>query len=173
MSYFYKLDYSDGQSTSQDFHDHSDISPLHTNVVMYAIGEKFGIGGLKKLAEEKFEIAFDSSAETDLTQLLQVITEVYNTTPDTDYGLRALAVTLTTTKPGLYPRLVILPEFKDTVAAVPQFAVDLIVSTAPHIRDGKCDRRERGFAQISDTSGGCYSGLVFHFEAGRRLNLVS
>ena len=134
MSYFYKLDYCDGQSISQDLHDNSDISPLHTNVVMYAIGEKFGIGGLKKLAEEKFRIAFRSSAETDLTQFLQVITEVYNPTPDTDYGLRDLAVTLAATNQGVYRRLAILPEFKDTVATVPQFAVDLIVMTAPHIR---------------------------------------
>lgn len=59
MSYFYKLNYSDSQVASPRQGDTHLISPLDTHVKMYAMGDKPGIVGLKRLAIEKFEVAFD------------------------------------------------------------------------------------------------------------------
>ena len=138
ISYLYELDYSDGKVTSKRHGDSHYISPLDTNVKMYAMGEKFGIDGLKQLAKEKFEVAFESVPTTKLGQFLDVIPEVYNSTPDTDEGLRELAVMLPLTREGSYKHLTNLPGFKSTIIQNPEFALGLILKTMPHVSCGYC-----------------------------------
>lgn len=152
ISYLYELNYSDGKVTSTRHGDSHYISPFDTNVKMYAMGEKFGIDGLKQLAKEKFEVAFDSVAPTKLGQFLDVIPEVYNSTPDTDEGLRELAVTLTLTREDSRKDLTSLPEFKSTIIQTPEFALDLILKTVPHVKSGYCHKCKHHVICKADTS---------------------
>lgn len=139
VSYFYMLDYSDTQMPPPLLSDSHDISPLDTNVKMYAMGEKYGIAGLKQLALNKFEVAFDCVKARDLGEFLFVIPDVYSSTPDTDDGLRNLVVSLPTTRKDCYKRLMIHPELKSTIIQTPLFALGLIIKTAPQVNGRWCD----------------------------------
>lgn len=164
ISYLYKLKYDDEKVTSQRHGDIHYVSPLDTNVKMYATGEKYGIEGLKLLALEKFEAAFDSivfdpEAATNLGQFLQVLPKVYSSTPDTDDGLRQLAVMLPLTRQNSYKSLTDLPEFKSTIFQTPEFALRLISKTVPLVREGRCRNcSARMMANADNRCSGCALG---------------
>ena len=70
--------------------DYQDIAqggrPLLVDAKMYAIGDKYGINGLKSHAKAKFSDALD--AGWDIVSFPEVIETVYTTTPASDRGLR-------------------------------------------------------------------------------------
>lgn len=152
ISYFYKLNYFDDQVASPRQGGTDLISPLDTHVTMYAMGDKFGIVGLKRLAIENFEAAFDSLESTNLDLFLQVVPQIFSSTPDTDDGLRSLSVMLPLTRKGCYKRLVNLPDFRSVILKTPQFAWGLLFKIGPRVDGGKCNYCKRyAFANAAST----------------------
>lgn len=82
---------------------------------MYAIAEKYDIAGLKALALEKYQIAFDRLHTNEFEEFLQVVPNIYRT-PDTELGLRDLAVKLAVKSRDTLMHLARQREFRDTVA---------------------------------------------------------
>ena len=144
--YFYKLDYEDAPLSSEEY-DVNYESQLHCNAGMYAIGDKYGTWGLKKLAAQKFETAFCSSMDTDATKagaaLMAVIPAVYSSTPDSDRELRDLAISLTLSTKQVYRSNTSTPDFKSLVTQVPDFAVDLVQRIAPIVCIKYCGNCEK------------------------------
>jgi len=94
IQYFYCLDYdvfSQGQQPDNGNNklqvlEKSRPPLLSTHAKVYAIGEKYLIGGLKALALRKFNAAITTHWARD--DFLEAVREAYGSTPDTDRGLR-------------------------------------------------------------------------------------
>lgn len=69
---------------------HVEKPHLVTHVKVYAIAEKYGIPGLKSLAREKF--AHQIELHVNSTELPEACQEAYETTVDTDRGLRDVVI---------------------------------------------------------------------------------
>lgn len=124
VTYLYTLDYTDTKLVT---HGSGSVvetpwdSGSHVNVQMYMMGDKYGIWGLKKTAEAKFEKAITQNK--GILDLLPVVATIYDSTPEQDRGLRDIAVRLA----GMdLAALAKLPQFKEVVADVPEFACDII-----------------------------------------------
>ncbi|KAK1948716.1 hypothetical protein LY78DRAFT_622784, partial [Colletotrichum sublineola] len=90
--YFYRLDYqqsldsnSHPQSPEQR-HNCTDLSGLFLHAKVYAIAEKYVIGGLKDLAVSKFRTAAETT--WDAGDFLDAASVAYTSTIETDWGLR-------------------------------------------------------------------------------------
>ncbi|KXH68191.1 BTB/POZ domain-containing protein [Colletotrichum salicis] len=93
IQYFYLLDYqqslySDSTSQSPELEqtNSTHISCLLLHAKVYAVAEKYAIGGLKALAVAKFKTA--ATQAWDPTAFLDAASETYTSTIDTDRGLR-------------------------------------------------------------------------------------
>ncbi|KAK2055578.1 hypothetical protein LY76DRAFT_628232 [Colletotrichum caudatum] len=91
IQYFYRLDYQllDSNNHSQSLEqqdDCTDLSGLFLHAKVYAIAEKYVVGGLKDLAVTKFRTAAETTWDTG--DFLNAAREAYNSTIDTDRGLR-------------------------------------------------------------------------------------
>ncbi|KAI9878895.1 MAG: hypothetical protein M1830_010199 [Pleopsidium flavum] len=121
--YLYCLDYNDlkvvlpSGVSSEDFANNA----ILINVHMYTMGDKYGIGGLKKVAEAKFEDAV-KQMENPL-QFLPAVVKIYKSTPAADRGLRDVTVRLATLS---VKSLMASTTFKEIVVKVPEFACDVI-----------------------------------------------
>ena len=60
---------------------------LTTHAKVFAIADKYGVAGLKALAQKKFENAWDSSTRDDVASAIRA---VYKTTPDSIKDLREI-----------------------------------------------------------------------------------
>lgn len=123
ITYLYKLDYDDSQVFLPGGLSNEEVAntPLLVNVIMYTMGDKYGIGGLKKVAETKFDEAV--TGLTSPLDFLLVVAEVYESTPEEDRGLRDVAVRHAILN---HKGLAISKKFRAVVAKVPQFACDII-----------------------------------------------
>lgn len=90
---------------------------LHTQV--YALGEKYDISSLKQLAKQKFEMA--AACYYDAPELAEAIALVYQSTVDTDRGLRDIVLQLFRRHPQLANTQDIYAVIKET----PGLALDL------------------------------------------------
>ncbi|GME35200.1 btb poz-like protein [Neofusicoccum parvum] len=83
------------ESESED-ESSSDQAPSHlvVHAKVYAIAEKYGITGLKSLARRKYasQLFEDSHWSTRTAEFAESIMEVYESTVDTDRGLRDLVI---------------------------------------------------------------------------------
>lgn len=109
---------SDGErhDTGDDTESESHLV-LHTQV--YALGEKYDIPSLKQLARQKFEMA--AACYYDAAELAEAIDMVYQSTIDTDRGLRDVVVQLFRMHPQLAQTQDMYAVIKDT----PGLALDL------------------------------------------------
>lgn len=108
------------------FHaEKSYISPLMTDVKMYALGEKYAIQSLKDIAAKNFSYCL----KTDTISLLYpnvendiglIIAEVYNGTPAFDRGLRDPLIDFAAKK---WLSLSSSPGFRSAIAKIPDFAI--------------------------------------------------
>ncbi|CAD0095351.1 unnamed protein product [Aureobasidium mustum] len=95
IHYFYHHDYLERETAKlQGLLFYSDehrkgIMAEHSR--MYAMGEKYGIPGLKSLAVAKFRRAYAGATHTGLAASLVI---VYKSTPESDKGLRSLLLGL-------------------------------------------------------------------------------
>lgn len=68
------------------------VSELHTNVQMYALAEKYDFADLRVEAIHKFNYFLNGKLEeqktAELSTVLTSIPDIYNTTPESDRGLR-------------------------------------------------------------------------------------
>ena len=71
-------------------HDPPDYSKILNNIAVYAIADKYDIPALQVLATENFRIALwnDERVLKDLASLPAIIDAVFDTTPDTQVGVR-------------------------------------------------------------------------------------
>ena len=74
-------------------HDPPDYHKLLNHIAVYAIADKYGIPELEVLAAKKFQDAlFDSGIVGDLPSLPAIVDAVFDTTPDTNCGLRNVVI---------------------------------------------------------------------------------
>ncbi|KAL9023881.1 MAG: hypothetical protein Q9196_006906, partial [Gyalolechia fulgens] len=62
------------------------VSAVWNNVQVYALAEKYDVQPLKSLAAKRFRVG--AAEEWKIVDILPILTEVYNTTPTADRGLR-------------------------------------------------------------------------------------
>ncbi len=123
ITYLYSLDYNDSKGvlpSGVGNKDSANDAPL-INVHMYTMGDKYGIGGLKKVAEVKFEDAVKQKMSP--LEFLPAVIKIYESTPDVDRGLRDVAVRLATLS---VKSLTASTTFRKVIAKVPEFACDVI-----------------------------------------------
>ena len=109
---------------------------------MYVLADKYGVGGLKKIAEQYFEAAFYKlpSHVDKCAGLMAVLHTIYNTTLESDRGLRDLVVSLATQGSDFYTALCSSEQSRPTAVAVPQFVTELLVKTAPGVTLKPCPK---------------------------------
>lgn len=90
-----RFDYASYESESEDEPSH-DAAPSHlvAHAKVYAIAEKYGITGLKLLARRKYagQLFEDGHWSSQTAEFADSIIEVYESTVDTDRGLRDLVI---------------------------------------------------------------------------------
>lgn len=116
LEFFYTLDYQDGPKILE-----GSTHNLVTHASVYGIAEKYEITPLKVLAKQKFENMI--KGQWDDPSLPDAIEIIYNTTHNTDRGLRTI---LTTSIKGQNKKLLQKPQFADVVRSCGDFAVDLM-----------------------------------------------
>ena len=152
VRYLYSLDYDDAQL--EDGKEY--ISKLHCNALMYALGDRYDIQGLKVLATEKLNRANYGQMYRDkktLAELMAVIPVIYTSTVDSDRTLRDVVVELATSSTEQYSSIRKRDDFKMAVETVPQFAWDLIEKTGQFAvldKCGHCDDDDNGRLDVSD-----------------------
>ena len=84
VTFFYTSNYDSG---NPDNTTKNEVGPiLMANTLVYSIADKYDIKGLKTLAQAKFEnLAF---AAWECKDFPAIVAEVFDTTPDSDLGLR-------------------------------------------------------------------------------------
>ncbi|CAD6591088.1 MAG: hypothetical protein ASARMPREDX12_004920 [Alectoria sarmentosa] len=108
---------------------------LVCNASMYGMGDKYGILGLKGIASEKFAATFKlpewhaewTCSEVSIGSLATAIKCIYDSTPESDKGLRDQI--LKYAKLHL-KRLLTLEDFKAVLAEVSEFSYQLLVQEA-------------------------------------------
>ena len=86
-------------SPGNDYFESTDDSRLLVHTQVYAVAEKYDIQPLKDLACQKFEIAM--ACYYDSPELADAIEEVYNSTVDSDRGLRNIIIQAFRSHPSL------------------------------------------------------------------------
>ena len=90
VTFFYTGNYDDGNAAITATDAESSVGPvLMANTLVYAIAEKYDIGRLKRLANAKFRKIHCCTA-WKCEEFLNVVSEVFDTTPDQDLGLRSV-----------------------------------------------------------------------------------
>lgn len=99
-------------------------APSLLNARMYAIGEKYGIPGLKGLALKKFERAIENNWENNT--FCSVIILIYNSTHQGDRGLRDAVTKVACQNAGI---LKTKSEFQAVLDTLTPFTADLLRET--------------------------------------------
>lgn len=95
-------------------------SAVWNNIQVYALAEKYDVQPLKSLAAKRFKIGITGQWETD--DILMVLAEVYNTTPNTDRQLRDDILPVCA---RYSDELIVLPEFHEMLRNDGALAVDV------------------------------------------------
>ena len=100
---------------------------LHVHAQMYSVGDKYDLPSLKKEAARRFgeDVRIPGHSKRETLTLLSVVQTVYQTTPDSDRGLRDLVVQHIFPRYGKASNHFI--EELDNALGVRQFARDIIV----------------------------------------------
>ncbi len=130
----YLYDFGQGPILTVDDNDARRLSSLQllANAHMYNVGDKYGIDGLKGIASEKFATILNQpewhakwdSSTMGIGALVTVIKYIFDSTPESDRGLRDQIL-------GYAVRhlksLLALEDFKVVLAKVPEFSYQLLV----------------------------------------------
>lgn len=112
------------------------ISRYSTVVMMYAIGDKYDIRGLKQESERRFAVCL-REMEWSVIQIdyfLQAVSLVYTMTSDCDRGLRDQAAVFGRENWG---RFCLVPDFKDNLSRYYDFVSDIITERGAPSEEGK------------------------------------
>ncbi|KAF2716374.1 hypothetical protein K431DRAFT_323846 [Polychaeton citri CBS 116435] len=101
---------SECECEEEEYEDEESHLLLHTRV--YALAEKYDIPSLKQLSRRKFEIAL--ACYWDSPDFADTIDEVYNSTVDSDRGLRDIVLQAFRTHPQLATTKDVYAIIKDT-----------------------------------------------------------
>ncbi|KAF2221859.1 hypothetical protein BDZ85DRAFT_274762 [Elsinoe ampelina] len=111
---------SDTQSESEDYEEYdSDESHLLAHTRVYALAEKYQIPALKSLAQAKFEVAM--ACFYDSPEFADAVEEVYNSTIDSDRGLRNVVIQAFRT----HPQLANTQDVYSVIKSTPSLAFEL------------------------------------------------
>ena len=61
------------------------------NIRVYALADKYNIPALKELAKTKFETCV-TARRPEITRFAEIVDSIFNSTPETDPGLRAIVI---------------------------------------------------------------------------------
>ena len=146
LQYLYRLDYTteghsdclydygQGPNLIMDNNDDRRLAclQLYASAHMYNMGDKYDIDGLKGIASEKFAINLNrlerdvewNSSKMRIRCLSRIIRYIFDSTPESDNGLRGQIL-------GYAARhlksLLTLVDFKVVLACVPDFSYQLLV----------------------------------------------
>jgi speckle-type POZ protein len=115
LHFFYRFDYDSSGDGSRGW-----ASPMLFNSRVYGIAEKYDIPALKFLAGEKVGKAVRTC--WDMDDFTHVITDIYNSTPPTDRGLRDIVVEVAHSH---IDTLLEKEEFRCALEETPGFAADI------------------------------------------------
>ncbi|RYP39208.1 hypothetical protein DL767_002316 [Monosporascus sp. MG133] len=146
-----------------DYNNTHGASTMIFNAQVYSVADKYIIPALKAEAREKFGTAISTGWAMD--DFPSAIAEVYNSTPESDRGLRDLTVEIART--NINP----LREnelFRDVLREIPSFAAEMVISISDtHKKDQKIYRCPNCGKQMGGTlSGGTAGKDVARWEAG-------
>ncbi|RYP71327.1 hypothetical protein DL771_004904 [Monosporascus sp. 5C6A] len=106
-----------------DYNNVHGASTMIFNAQVYSLADKYIIPSLKSQAREKFETAISTGWAMDDFPL--AIAEVYNSTPDSDRGLRDLTVKIARTNINALLKTEL---FRDVLGEIPAFAAEMVIS---------------------------------------------
>lgn len=130
--------------------EESYISPLMTNVKMYALGEKYEIQSLKKAAIRLFDMFLNSRSEEwkpEIEDIEKIISEVFGSTPESNRGLRDPLIAFVAQS---WPSLSSTSEFKLKTIEVPELAIGVIDKLAKENGEGEACKK-RSTTEISQS----------------------
>ena len=122
VSHCYGFTYQSLQLDNEE----SYISPLMTNIKMYALGEKYEIQSLKEAATKLFDMFLNSRSEEwipEIEDIINIISEVFESTPESDRGLRDVLIDFFAQS---WPSLSSIPELKLKMIEVSEFTFGII-----------------------------------------------
>ena len=149
LQHLYTFDYPGHKMSIGDDEESSHVSELHTHAQMYALGDEYDIDDLKKEALWKFEKAIEAKKGLSdaLTDLIEVIPTVYETTPDSDRGLRDAVVAYGAKN---LKQMKDLPEFRIAAILEPVYLIGVLPGFLAQCEDDRfhygnaCRRCENG-----------------------------
>ena len=98
---------------------------------MFAVADKYNIATLGDVAKNKFKEAINETF-LDTRYFLDVIEGVYNTTPESNRGLRDLIVLQTQTRGAkIMANSELNSRLEEIISTTPHFAMDLIRKSLP------------------------------------------
>lgn len=142
LQHLYTFDYSGQKISIGDDEESSHVSELHTHAQMYALGNEYDIHDLKEEALWKFKKALEAKKglRDELTDLIQVIPTVYETTPDSDRGLRDVVVAFGVKN---LKQMQDMLEFKIAATRVPVYLIEVLPGFLAQCGTGRYDHSKR------------------------------
>ena len=111
---------------------------LGVHALMYGVGDKYGIQGLKSTCAQKMTAAIEvidwkRNPQAEIEEYATAVAFAYTTEPDSDKGLRTVMVD--SIKEHV-KSLMKIKEFAEIVEMAPQFAIDLIARLTEGANEG-------------------------------------
>ncbi|KAM3068339.1 hypothetical protein ACMFMG_009478 [Clarireedia jacksonii] len=131
LQFMYTFDYNASGGAK------SSSSPMVFNAKVYSIADKYEVLSLKSHAKQKFETTVDTC--WDMDDFPHAITEVYNSTPSVDQGLRKVVVDAACKH---IDQLLSKQEFRDVLEGTEGFAPDVTQTLA------MCQRQSKTSSQV-------------------------
>lgn len=123
MNFFYYGDYSD--PIEGDKGKEGPLSALELHAELYALGDKYQVPGLSRLAIQKYEGRLKRA--WDPQKFLQLIARVYNLTLESNRDLRNAALCHARSHVGkLQSDDAMRTQFRGTCLDIPEFTADLL-----------------------------------------------
>lgn len=148
LSHLYTFDYP-GRPLHYATHataaETSFISELHTHVQMYALGDEYDIKDLKNEALEKFQATMKGKRgkSDECTSVLEVISTIYSTTPESDRGLRDIVVAFGAERVEKMGELL---EMEEVTAQVPRYTIEVARASKAYTKvceRGRCPNTDK------------------------------
>lgn len=182
VEFLYRGDYQEldddpgYQKIDKDVFDRSGAHHALLHASMFAVADKYDIAALGDVAKGKFERAISKTA-IDNGHFLEVINNVYSTTPESNRGLRDAIVEQTQIRGSMIREDPVLnPRLEKIVSTTPQFAWDLIQNCLRSLRTSELcsgcknllkDKMICSECVKKDQTGGSSRSVIDRYRFGR------
>lgn len=123
MSYFYNDYYSDPNENDEG--EGGPLTPLELHVEMYALGDKYQIPGLSRVARDNYRMRLETTSSP--TEFLRSISRIYTSTPESNRELRMIALLRARSNiERLQSDKAAMKGFKEICRDIPEFTLDLL-----------------------------------------------